>query len=136
MLFSHSVFKNIVQKWSDFFKQVFYGLNWTTDVLLPVNQNSNRTIIVGVDFLKVHHFLFLALIEIDLWQVYDVSFFKNRQDLQRVFARQQNKLKKRHSSVPVMACTVQFLRHGTQNVLLKSRVLVGNQFREFCYSYY
>ena len=62
------------KKWSDFFKQVFYGLNWTTDVLLPVNQNSNRTI-VGVDFLKVHHFLFLALIEIDLWQVYDVSFF-------------------------------------------------------------
>ena len=93
---------------------------------------------MGVDFLKVHHFLILALIEIDLWQVYDVSFFKNRQDLQRVFVRQQNKLKKRHSRVPVMAFTVQFLRNGIQNVLLilKSRVLVGNQFREFCYSYY
>ena len=47
---------------SDFFKEVFYGPNWTTDVLLPVNQNSNRTKFVGLDFLKVHHFSFLVLV--------------------------------------------------------------------------
>ena len=41
---------------------VFYALNWTTDVLLPLNQNSNRTKFVGVDFLKVHRFSFLVLV--------------------------------------------------------------------------
>ena len=41
-----------------FFKQVFYGPNWTTNVLLPVNQNSNRTKFVVVDFLKVLRFSF------------------------------------------------------------------------------
>ena len=42
--------------------QVFYGPNWTTDVLLPLNQNSNRTKFVGVDFLKVHRLSFLVLV--------------------------------------------------------------------------